>query len=176
MSNIDWSKAPEWATVLLKHLYCTSTAWASSHADGAKAESIDPGGMTFELVSRAWHVVANRPSPAWSGEGLPPAGVVCEISKLDGCNTWIKAEILFITKSCVVFKADMEEKALYTYELKFRQIRTPEQIAADELASAFHMAICDVEEKVAKWNTTIDCTAAIKATVDVMIRLGYRKS
>lgn len=35
---------------------------------------------------------------------------------------------------------------------------------------------CDlIEADVAKWNVNIDCSAAMRATVDAMIRAGYRK-
>lgn len=118
--------------------------------------------------------ITARPSTAWSGEGLPPVGVECEYQ--DSFDDWHKVEITGHSKLGVCFVADGCSGENYVKkESKFRPIRTPEQIAADERAAAFHTAICDVEEKVAKWNTTIDCSAAIKATVDIMIAMGYRK-
>lgn len=32
-----------------------------------------------------------------------------------------------------------------------------------------------IESEVSKWNIDIDCSAAMRATVDAMIRAGYRK-
>lgn len=141
MSEIDWSKAPEWATVLLKHLYCTSTAWASSHADGAKAVSIDPDGVTFELVAHVWHVVAKRPSPAWSGEGLPPVGaaVDCKCTAKTKARDWFPAEVKYISPYTVVlvdYSTDEldGEFVAHPATLLFQPRRTPEKIAADERA------------------------------------------
>lgn len=86
----------------------------------------------FAIVSR------ELSAPQWNGEGLPPVGVVCEFSpRLVG--TWNKAKILYIGQRYVIVDedgVDTSEQCYFVGTSKFRPIRTPEQIAAQERESA----------------------------------------
>ncbi|MNE41370.1 hypothetical protein D3C80_1354380 [compost metagenome] len=57
----------------------------------------------------------------------------------------------------------------------FRQIRTPEQIAADERLHKIRNACSDIAAKVEPWNNDIDCSHAMRAAIEAMIDAGYRK-
>jgi len=65
--TLDWNNAPAWANVFLKHIDHDMYAWAEDVLDGSAAEYI--GGPllvtdnSFELESRYWQVVAQRPKP-----------------------------------------------------------------------------------------------------------------
>lgn len=63
-------------------------------------------------------------------------GTVCELSRTDGVNSWTNVEIVYISKSCVVYRTAIEELCDFSYEMMFRPIRTPEQIAAEEREKA----------------------------------------
>jgi hypothetical protein len=73
---------------------------------------------------------------AWDGEGLPPAGTVCEVK---GCMShylkWNKVTVFAVRGKTVLF--DMEDGRWgQTESHEFRKIRTPEQIAAEEREAA----------------------------------------
>ena len=182
MSEIDWSKAPEGATHHMAESITDYECWLKKQ--GAKWLYMRMNGqawMKAVIDDDSLRTITERPSPAWSGEGLPPAGVEClarfsmAAAGIDRISAEMKISPVWYGKKHVVYLHDGEEYTAFLDGAQFRPIRTPEQIAKDERAAAFHAAICDVEEKVSKWNTTIDCSAAIKATVDIMIAMGYRK-
>lgn len=135
MSQVDWSKAPEGAT----H-YCLSwparTAWrdmsgiyAKYYMDGAWRDH----GVTSEYCLTSYAEFEARPAQ-WNGEGLPPAGTVCEHKRV---HEWQKVEIFAVKPNY-----NGSQTALFTYESGcwagcaepslFRPIRTPEQVAAEE--------------------------------------------
>lgn len=76
--------------------------------------------------------------PAWTGEGLPPAGTVCEHKRV---HEWQKVEVFAVKPNY-----NGSHTALFTYEngcwagcaepSSFRPLRTPEQIAEEERAIA----------------------------------------
>ena len=142
--QIDWSKAPESAMVLLKHTRDGAYAVAESFSDDARTWHFPETNYTFRLMPSMWYVVSRRPTtPSWSGEGLPPVGVVCEVrNKTPGycAFPWEKCTIA-LTKiganGCVqICTIDHRgDFAIYYPEvdiIEFRPIRTPEQIAASE--------------------------------------------
>lgn len=137
--QIDWSKAPEGATVLLKHVRDGAYAVSESYDDEAKTWHWPDPRYSFNLMPSMWRIVAERPiTPSWSGEGLPPVGVVCEtLWPSDTEPQWYKFEVLFCGSKFCVALVDGEEEyySLASFERKkveFRPIRTPEQIAADK--------------------------------------------
>lgn len=75
-------------------------------------------------------------TPAWTGEGLPPVGTVCEV---DYCESWQRCEVVaHFRQRCgmvAAFTVDLVDgaKSLDAFGSEsFRPIRTPEQIAAEE--------------------------------------------
>ena len=139
--QIDWSKAPEGAMVLLKHVRDGAYAVSESYGDEAKTWHWPDPRYSFPLMPSMWRIVAERPTtPSWSGEGLPPVGVVCEV---DWCEEWHKCEVIaHFQQRCgmvAAFTVEISDgvKSLYAFGAdSFRPIRTPEQIAADEREAA----------------------------------------
>lgn len=97
----------------------------------------------------------DRPS-TWTGEGLPPAGTVCEVlnNTLDRPE-WERCTILFMGKFKAVYESEScHERVADVSEdwmISFRPIRTPEQIAADERRAAIlemkgHLSFSDYRE------------------------------
>lgn len=76
-------------------------------------------------------VVTVRPS-AWSGDGLPPVGTVCEASAY-GVRNWFECKVVIHhpKEPGVAGVHDLVGDALLWVDT-LRPIRTPEQIAAEE--------------------------------------------
>lgn len=135
-----------------------------------------------EEVTRAqWQAAVDalkaESAPAWVGIGLPPVGAVCEYLE-DGNGDWEKVEIVAIDKRLdykfAVFHGDKGYSGDRRIEL-FRPIRTPEQIVADRRLQDIADALTATSKSVDPWNVDINCSSAIRATVEAMIDAGYRK-
>jgi hypothetical protein len=115
--------------------------------------------------------------PAWTGEGLPPAGTVCERRFPNvGGSSWRQITILFIGDQKIFYRDEAgEEWANLPDDVELRPIRTAEQIAADERLHKVRNAFTAIGRGIEKWNTSTDCSAAMRATVEAMIDAGYRK-
>lgn len=127
MNEIDWSKALEGATHYNDVLF-----------DWYKVTQI---GAVFFWNSRtsewrpAWfwddykHDCIQRPTtPSWSGEGMPPVGADIEVKhELYG---WIGARVVGQDGEAAIVRTNGGYAGVFPHQM--RQIRTPEQIAADE--------------------------------------------
>lgn len=145
MENIDWDKAPEWADRVVRIGIAQNIAWACDRkykyisGDGPFCFFNDPSDG-FMLCQTTLVESRPSPSPAWSGEGLPPVDVECEYQ----CNdvtyrqAWVAVTPRYIGESITVLKhsASGSEFTEMTASCVFRPIRTPEQIAADEREAA----------------------------------------
>lgn len=126
---------------------------------------------TSESVINRPGVVA-RPSThngEWTGLGLPPVGTVCEVFNDDLSGAaWEKCTILFTGKHRVVYDSESCcERVGYMDCLKFRPIRTAEQIAAEDREKALS-DLCLVINNASH----MDCgTYLAQAIIDA----GYRK-
>ena len=157
MSGIDWSKSQP----------------SDTHYDTENRLFVN-----FDAMHDWNRKLVARPSPAWSGEGLPPVGTACQINgtvlqELKGHErSWRKVEIIAHTHFGGVDVAvgrDLECATLgWGTPAVFRPIRTPEQIAADERHEAV-MRMSDIVggiEKVPSW------TDAIEALYDAGLRFS----
>jgi hypothetical protein len=173
--QIDWSKAPEdathcWAQAqdFFKLDHGNWMVWYGNEMRWAKS-----------TMAERWGGLVERPTtPSWSGEGLPPVGVVCEVKQMarGAEREWFKAEVLYSSHYTVVLDDyQAGEFVSHPCTLQFRPIRTPEQIAADERTHEIRNALTSISHKVEKVNTDIDCSLAIAETVSAMIDAGYRK-
>ncbi|HBO7420789.1 TPA: hypothetical protein L4892_000063 [Pseudomonas aeruginosa] len=142
--SIDWNTAPEGAT-----------HWEPSGPDFNKGWMKKEGNEWFYWSegSNRWfqgklscNVSADReatfearPQEAWDGQGLPPVGTVCEVKHRD--IGWVRCEIVahksFSCGGLTHAIAWIDENTLdQSQGLRFRQLRTPEQIAAEEREKA----------------------------------------
>ena len=170
MNEIDWSKAPEGATHYLaenkKHGWFAcwykygSNEWlcmSDSNRHGWIADNDD-----VELFEP---MLIKRPTtPSWSGEGLPPVGVVCMANGY---------QVVIVAHHCngihaIYAESEVDGLLYYGEPNEFRPIRTPEQIAADKRKI----------EAIKMFNIYCETTKSDGANMDgflALYDLGFRK-
>lgn len=103
----------------------------------------------------------------WTGEGLPPVGTVCEVlnNEVSGPE-WERCTILYSGKFRIMYDSEScYERVGFIDNLKFRQIRRPDQIAAEKREA-------DIEElRMLLSKVACDDYHAAVAMIDA----GYRK-
>lgn len=178
MSTIDWSKAPDWASAHGKVFCITSRdIWFNESVYMYVGDT-----RSYPWSSRETEVMYNhsrqsvtdivsRPIP-WTGEGLPPVGTVCEYLGAHQYNEWSEVKIFGAWRN-FVFVDFTDGWRQEDNPKRFRPIRTAEQIAADERLHAIRNALSTINSKIEQYNIDIDCSAAMRATVEAMIDAGY---
>ena len=161
-SKIDWSKAPADATHYQAATHGVFECWLKpGHAVRVSRREPDwrEDDYADDLIATS---AIKRP---WSGEGLPPVGVVCEV---DWCEEWHKCEVIaHFQQRCgmvAAFTVEISDgaKSLAAFGAgSFRPIRTHEQIAADEREAA----ILDIYQTI--------CIS--RAQAEAIYDAGYRK-
>ncbi|MCV4343279.1 hypothetical protein [Pseudomonas capsici] len=179
MTHIDWSKAPAHATHWCPGNAKIEAGWiyAPGGNNGVFHSCYADKGLEHIPDFPEWRKARLVPRPAevkWSGEGLPPVGAVCEVFDCthDYClrfNGQHVEILLHRTDSegdrVAVFAADDFEYHALT-EKRFRPIKTPEQIAAEERAK--HIA------EIAK-ETGLRMRDGAVAVATAIYDAGYRK-
>lgn len=164
--TIDWSKAPEGAT----HFYIVNKGFYKFTPEQTGFFSwsgFEPSGRGLDFYPAGSMIP--RPE-AWTGEGLPPVGTVCELSS-QGAD-WGIGTIQYTADNVIVWRWENQAAgqacAYYKYEIDIRPVRTPEQIAAEEREKAVQQMLED---------TTI--LSAIHANrrllCEELHKAGYRK-
>lgn len=130
MNEIDWSKAPEGATHwdpidgnYLKQIPGQAFVWQGGGTGwGSKTwQYPDQLSIMPRLVAR----------PMWDGKGLPPVGTVCEYLGAHQYNEWSEVKVFAVWRN-LVFVDFIDGWRQESNPERFRPIRTPEQIAAEE--------------------------------------------
>ena len=136
-SKIDWSKAPEDATHYQAATHGVFECWLKpGHSVRVSRREQDwrEDGYADDLIATS---AIKRP---WSGEGLPPVGVVCEYRCANSQWRQVKviAHMIEMQKDnpCAVSQLGDTGPLCIGGASSFRPIRTPEQIAADEREAA----------------------------------------
>lgn len=176
--NIDWNKAPEWANAVVAAsagtLYFVEDfgvrskrqAVSNSYACGLAAD------MTIK--SHLWKLIEERPKKqeAWDGEGLPPVGMDIECT-FDSWGYWRKGRVLYYGKQMIFMEQYGESPDCRKFEgsmnpdgIKFRPVRTAEQVAAEERDKA-------IEEMIRTTSDGITCMDRYDA--EQLYKAGYRK-
>ncbi|EMB3070208.1 hypothetical protein ACTBD1_005292 [Pseudomonas aeruginosa] len=142
--SIDWNTAPEGATHWEPRGIVFGEGWMkkvgnewSYWLEGSKVRA---GVWADCFVSAEREATFEaRPQETWDGQGLPPVGTVCEVKHRD--IGWVRCEIVahksFSCGGLTHAIAWIDENTLdQSQGLRFRQLRTPEQIAAEEREKA----------------------------------------
>lgn len=167
-SEIDWSKAPGWATG-----YGNSPGgpvWFSddsyTYVDGRQE------GRVFSIIiGEGWcleeiRTVSSRPS-FWSGTGLPPAG--CEIEYHSPSRGWRPGEYIGQFNGQMVIGCRETGVIGYCPTEIVRPIRTPEQIAAEERDRA-------VDAMMETFMVTGSVKSTLRSACLALYDAGYRKT
>jgi hypothetical protein len=170
---VDWSKAPEGYPLWIVDNEGENLSRWHQLRDGGY---FDESGQRWSLraENRGRITVYRKPdepvAPAWTGEGLPPVGTVCEFN--DGCGGgYKKVEVMYVSAMTVLVKFDGSpnedvEGAYSPHEsLYFRPIRTPEQIAAEEREAVINEMVTVINGAHAEGKTL----------AQAMYDAGYRK-
>ena len=109
----------------------------------------------------------------WTGKGIPPSGTACEMRRADYVNVgWQKIEFLFAGSKKAFFRDEQgHEWSRPLSDLKFRPIRTPEQIAAEKRLAAINY----MEIDAGMCATAFDGDPEARRWVENLIDKGWRK-
>lgn len=167
------SKIPEGAT----HTYTDSS--------GTTYYRKKVGDEWFVCADGEWWVVPGpavdryeliQAKPEWSGEGLPPVGMVIEFMKLNAPpkenGEWTKGDVRYLSDCTIVIGGDRCEHVHHPRNLFYRPIRTPEQIASAEKGRAVSEMLCIVTGPKLKDRGV---TAQLEALYDANFRKQVEK-
>ena len=165
LKEVDWSKAPEGATHYNAKRNCPwlKDTPASYFAEDKKVW-VKYGSNEFAMVDLRNAV--KRPQE-WGGNGLPPVGSACEYRV--NPDEWVSGEV-FGHRVCsdgdVVVFVNLKNSWDYSsVSDRFRPIKTPEQIAAEERLHA----IDEMDDLILGWGVD-------KKMLAVLYDAGYRKT
>lgn len=149
--NIDWSKAPDWATEV--GASTSGFAWVGNGNCMFFSTNVRRDLDDVRTHLRFWTIEHRQAE--WSGEGLPPVGTVCEFAGGTPCpedpfdkdlKEGMQVTIIAHFKSgdftlaAFTFDPQNPDRGMVQVEQGnfgcFRPIRTAEQIAAEERAEA----------------------------------------
>lgn len=107
----------------------------------------------------------------WNGDGVPPAGITCEVDGSSGKTGFAPCKIIYSSAHVVVFvrAGSPSETTCYVGEHEFRASRTPDQIKAEERQIAI--------EELGEWlghNASIP-TPHLWEVAQKIYDFGYRK-
>ncbi len=133
----DWNKAPEGAT----HHCSARNAWFKQDENDMWLAWQAYGRMHGEpLIGWCFCHAPDGKSVtarAWTGEGLPPVGTVCE-ANVEG--TWEESTVIALDRGMAIIRRFSHEHEATMYdpvdESQIRPIRTPEQIVAEDRKAA----------------------------------------
>lgn len=189
MIEIDWSKAPEGAT----HYFSNAGSGKWRDLSGVywrwwSEEDLEwksgHGCRSDRLLDREDLGINARPGYSkWKGEGLPPVGTLCEYeaSRLGNKPVWYSVSVKYVSDQTIVLACtdvpDGGERKNIGVELsimvgvntdgKFRPIRTPEQVSADERDSAVR-EMADIAHKATGFGQNL-------ADHEALYDAGYRR-
>ena len=144
MSDINWSEKPEWADVWLESFSSyANSGWRKD--SGNYWVSDDHHYWTKDHEVDGYYKIHYPPKtkPEWNGEGLPPVGVVCELSNCG--QDYYEAEILFMgSVYCIVKHEHNSEQHYYLSSLKFRPIKPDKEKWIEKAVNIYFSRIsCD---------------------------------
>ena len=149
MMEIDWSKAPEgtthWDPVDKNHLRQYGKIAQYWNIERGWSEK---GWQYPDDLSTMPRLIAR---PVWDGESIPPVGTVCEMTFDDGkfsWGYWLKTKVLCYGDTMVFVSQETDRKpgewlegSIKATGMKFRPIRTPEQIEEQKMIAGLNEMI-----------------------------------
>lgn len=126
------------------------------------------------------YIAANkgRRKTEWNGEGLPPVGTVCEIK--NSRMGWVRCEIIAHKH----FDCGAKPHAIAWIDgnnidqsegIRFRKIKSPEQIAAEERLHKIRNAHTAIARTLDSFRGDIPAEGVSRTIIEAMIDAGYSK-
>jgi len=128
-----------------------------------------------------WAAIERRSTGTkWNGEGLPPVGTVCEFKA--NILGWVEATITAVTQLSIVFTRTsyqngrplFEERLPLNALERFRPIRTPEQIAAEQRKAAIDAMAADAQLDFSA-GELLTAREYVECAIAALHDAGYRK-
>lgn len=184
--NIGWDKAPEGYGFYKEeeNRYTKPNGNYTLKASIAEFPGLE---VTKRPALRGRYTAAEAAPETWNGEGLPPVGIECEqaprgVAEHARKVLWRKVRIIahvedsrLTGRVAVYVPTEGQANCDQAVAGCFRPIRNAEQIAAEERQILELGACAEIEQKLEGYNIDLDCSAAIRATINAMIEAGYRK-
>ncbi|MFV3288477.1 hypothetical protein ACNFBR_07055 [Pseudomonas sp. NY11955] len=128
-----------------------------------------------------WSAIERRVTGAqWNGEGLPPVGLEVECT-YDAWGYWLKGKVLCYGEKMIFMEQESSkgdgkfEGSMNPDGIRFRPIRTPEQIAADERMHKIRNAHTRIARTLDRFKQDIPGQSAAMAVIEAVIDAGYEK-
>lgn len=172
-SEKDFEGAPDGYLQVIKLIGGTRRGFVESFDYMCKYQGKELGDEGRVSNPTLWEIIAERrpiTEPVWSGEGLPPVGVECEFTSFSSGDVWHTGVVRYLSEHTIVIEfTDMvngkAESISHPRTMKFRPLRSPEDVARDEAIEAMR-------------DVGYTLPAAIRFTKEEMAALydaGYRK-
>lgn len=173
MSDIDWSKAPSHATHWCPGNARIEAGWIYQ-AGGEFYSCYSDRGLEHIPDFPAWRKARLVPRPtAWTGDGLPPVGTVCEAEfHEDRSGRTVQIAAYFQSHVWFVDQEDGCQIVRPIDRMTFHCIRTPEQIAEEERNAAYKGMLHDLA-------AVLGISSIDERECDVLhalVEAGYRKA
>lgn len=169
--DIDWSKAPDDAEFgACGGVRGWSDAWYKKVGDQWFCQLMNRNDKWEPNSGPCGREdLESRPAQPWSGEGRPPVGVAAEAYFHKDTNPhWLPFTLKYFSEEHVVFRGPICETHMSRcefdkYGFKFRPIRTPEQIAEEEI------------QTILNWMVNRDSERGLLGIAEDLHADGYRK-
>lgn len=183
--NINWSIAPDWAIGHALYAFggeiCEVWVGEDKYQLLDQSKSFPYGGGVGETRHNPcryqFRYETLRPAP-WTGEGLPPVGVLIEMKHKRATDELARSDFYRAFLEWVGAEHFVTSQELFGSldDYIFRPLRTPEQIAEEEREKDI-IAALEVM-KIAHWrlnNTEISPLEKCRIYAEAMVTAGYRK-
>jgi hypothetical protein len=183
MSQIDWSRAPKGFPLWLEGTNEDHRKHSGWYRRAGEVFEGACGGQWRAVREGQFFNVHSKPesAPAWTGEGLPPVGTVCQLKNVESGSEWrevaengskvtIIAHYMNAGTPLAAFTVGVIGESFTVdsaTESFFEPIRTPEQIAAEERGRSVEQMVADLRLLIVGGKEFSVCEALYDA--------GYRK-
>lgn len=127
-----------------------------------------------------WAAIERRVTGGqWDGEGLPPVGLEVECT-YDSWGYWLKGKVLCYGQKMIFMEQESSkgdgkfEGSMNPDGIRFRPIRTPEQIAAEERKTAINQMAADAQLDFSA-GELLTAREYVECAIAALHDAGYRK-
>lgn len=117
------------------------------------------------------NLIGEQPAPEWNGTGQPPIGTVCLCNFSNGSR---KVEVIGHRGGhCWVYMPEDKDYATIRDMRRFEPYLTEDQKIAKARKEDIDEICRDVQDALEPYNASIDCSVAMRATIEALYDKGY---